>query len=145
MPFVEATMIAGYGPDVKQRLVSAFTRGVLSVMAANPDGVIVVLREVEPSNWARGGTSRVPGPPLPYALDVVREFVAGRAEVAEESVTLAEPAADYARLDESYAEQGSLVFAEGTAGGADVLDQFHVIAGRVVAHRRWMGGGHPAE
>ena len=130
MPFVEATMIAGYGPDVKARLVTGLTRAVLSVMAANPDGVIVVLREVEPNNWARGGVSRVPGPPLPYAVDVARDF-------AKSSATLA--AAEYSSFEEAYAETGSLIFAEGTLAGQAVLDRFHVVAGKVVAHTRWTG------
>lgn len=130
MPFVEATMIAGYGPDVKARLVTAFTRGVLSVMAANPDGVIVVLREVEPSNWARGGVSRVPGPPLPYAIDVVRDFAKSPGAVA---------AAEYSSFEEAYTDNGSLVFAEGTVDGQAIIDRFHVVAGKIIAHTRWAG------
>ncbi len=65
MPVIETTLIEGYDADTKARLMKGMARVVLSVMAASPDGITTVIREVAPSSYARGGVSRVPGPPLP--------------------------------------------------------------------------------
>ena len=63
MPVVETTVIEGYDAATKARLLKGMTRVVRSVMAAPPDGVVTILREVSASSYARGGVSRVPGPP----------------------------------------------------------------------------------
>jgi len=75
MPIVEMTMIEGYDAQTKTRLITSLTRAVRSVMAAPPEGVIIVLREVQGGCYARGGTARVPGPPLPSSETVVRDFL----------------------------------------------------------------------
>ena len=145
MPFVETTMIAGYGPDVKQRLITGFTRAVRSVMAAPLDGVIVVLREVDASCWARGGVSRTPGPPLPAATEVVSSFAAALAAKDEGALAAMlapgvkpPPPAAYDRLEEAFTDDGSLVFASGAlADGTSVLDRLHVRAGQILDISRW--------
>src|SRR5690606_25409968 len=75
MPVVQMTVIEGYDETTKSRLLKGMTHVVLSVMAAKPDGVITMLNEVKASAYARGGVSRVPGPPLPSGVEVVQHFV----------------------------------------------------------------------
>lgn len=143
MPFVETTMIAGYGPEVKKRLVTGLTRAVRSVMAAPLEGVIVCLREVEPANWARGGVSRIPGPPLPAAAEVVSGHAAG--EAGPDGAPLVAPGVEvgftpvaYTGLEEAFTDDGTLVYAQGAlADGTAVLDRYHVRAGQIVALSRW--------
>ena len=136
MPVIETTMIAGYGPEVKKRLVTAFTRGVRSVMAAPLDGVVVVLREVDPSCWARGGVSRIPGPALPDPLEIVAQAAAA-GDAGGDPANPSPPAA-YAALTEAYTDDGSLVFAEGVLpDGAPVMDRYLVRAGKIVEVSRW--------
>jgi phenylpyruvate tautomerase PptA (4-oxalocrotonate tautomerase family) len=149
MPIVETTLIAGYAPQVKQRLATALTRGVLSVMNAAPEAVIVVFREVEPENWVRGGVSRAPGPPLPAALDTVRAYLA--AHTAGDADALAALFAEGCpvtplpagmvldRFDEAFTDKGSLVFAQGQGadGAGVVLVRFHVVAGAIADIALW--------
>ena len=125
MPIIETTLIAGYEPAVKQRLVTALTRAVRSVVDADPAAVIVVLREVDASCWARGGVSRQPGPPLPAAIDVVKAHAVASGR-------------SYDAFHEAYGDDGSLVFAEGHgAEGAAIIDRYTVRAGAVVAVASW--------
>jgi len=144
MPVVETTIIEGYDAATKARLLKGMTRVVRSVMAAPPEGVVTILRELSPSSYARGGVSRVPGPPLPPAIEVAAALAAalakGDAAAAGElvtesfaaldprgrSLTLQEAVAAAASLkktfeafDEALTDEGSLVFAHGTLAGAD--------------------------
>ncbi|MEQ8832726.1 MAG: tautomerase family protein [Alphaproteobacteria bacterium] len=75
MPIVEITLIEGYDDDTKRRLTKALHQAVQSVIAAPDEGVTIVAREVPPANYRRGATDKIPGPPLPDAVDVVRQFL----------------------------------------------------------------------
>jgi phenylpyruvate tautomerase PptA (4-oxalocrotonate tautomerase family) len=160
MPVVETTIIQGYDDATKARLLKGMTRVVRSVMAAPPDGVVTILRELAPSSYARGGVSRVPGPPLPPATEVAsalaEALARGDAEAAGKlvadgfvaidahgrSLGLAEVLAASAGLGKSYeqfvealTDDGSLVFAHGTlAGGGRFIDRFRM-AGPLVAEQ----------
>lgn len=76
MPVIETTLIEGYDDETKARLSLALHNAARSVIAAPADGVTVVLREVPPANYRRGGTTKTPGPPLPDAEEIVRTFLA---------------------------------------------------------------------
>ena len=142
MPVVETTIIEGYDAPTKARLLKGMTRVVRSVMAAPPEGIVSILRELSPSSYARGGVSRVPGPPLPPATEVAAalatalakgDAAAAGALVTEgfvaidprgRSLGLTEAVAASARLrktyetfDEALTDDGSLVFAHGTLEG----------------------------
>lgn len=142
MPVVETTIIQGYDDATKARLLKGMTRVVRSVMAAPPDGVVTILRELAPSSYARGGVSRVPGPPLPPATELAEklaaalaggnEAVAGSLVTADfvatdaqgVTLTLAETLAassgvtrSYESFTEALTDDGSLVFAHGTLSG----------------------------
>ena len=47
---------------------------VTSVVPAPAEAVIVVMHEVAPSAYMRGGTNRAPAPALPSAEETVRGF-----------------------------------------------------------------------
>lgn len=160
MPVVETTVIEGYDAATKSRLLKGMTRVVRSVMAAPPDGVVTILREVSPSAYARGGVSRVPGPPLPPATEVAaalaealakgdaaaaaklvtEDFAAitgeGQSTGLADAVKAAQAAGKrYESFVEALTDDGSLVFAHGTlASGKRFIDRFR-LAGPVVAEQ----------
>ncbi len=142
MPYIEATMIVGYGPDEKTRLATALTRGVRSVMNAPMDAIIVVFNEVAADNWVRGGVTRTPGPALPAAIDVVKRYLAapGASEALAEGFN---PPSLPAGLvcdvfTEALTDDGSLVFAEGAdADGAKLLLRVHVRVGKIADIALW--------
>lgn len=141
MPVVETTIIEGYDAPTKARLLKGMTRVVRSVMAAPPDGVVTILREVSPSSYARGGVSRIPGPPLPPATEVAAalaaalakgdaaaagalvsgDFVAidaqGRSSALKEAIAASGLRKIYEAFNEALTDDGSLVFAHGTIEG----------------------------
>lgn len=161
MPIVQATVIEGYDDATKARLLQGMTRVVLSVMAARPEAVVALLNEVKPSAYARGGVSRIPGPPLPSAIEVVREYVLALGAGGEQSARalLADGACfidrtgavgdplsllaslgglDYTDFDEALTDDGSVVYARGTRGS---VERFHIRGGRIVSIQSW--GGRP--
>ena len=76
MPVVEVHLIKGYGEAEKARLGRALTGAVTSVVPAVPDGITVLMHEVEPSGYMRGGEGRAPAPALPDPVETVRAFLA---------------------------------------------------------------------
>ena len=159
MPIVQATIIEGYDDATKARLLQGMTRVVLSVMAAKPEAVIALLNEVKPSAYARGGVSRVPGPPLPPAVEVVQAYVGALASGSDQSARalLSEQAYfidgrgeardplsllaslgrwDYTDFDEALTDDGSVVYARG-AQGRDSVERFHIRGGRIVSIQSW--------
>ncbi len=148
MPIVETTLIKGYAPEVKQRLAKALTSGILSVVNASLDSVVVVLREVEPENWMRGGVSRSPGPPIPAAVDIVQAYLSAHdtgdnAALAVLRAKDCAPAALPAGLAvedvaEALLDRGSLVFVQARTGeGVGVLVRFLVVLGQIAAITFW--------
>lgn len=159
MPIVQATIIEGYDDATKARLLQGMTRAVLSVMAARPEAVVATLNELKPSAYARGGVSRVPGPPLPCAVDVVHNYLAaslkgdeqgaqalladdaccldgaGKATVLAALSAIFQELADGA-FDEALTDDGSVVYARSTAGQGCVA-RFHVRGGRIVTVQVW--------
>ncbi|MEM1431330.1 MAG: tautomerase family protein [Pseudomonadota bacterium] len=76
MPVIKVTLIEGYDGDTVQRLAERLTDAVRSTIAAPPEGITVIAEEVKPTSYMRGGQARVPGPPIPGAVDVARDFLA---------------------------------------------------------------------
>ncbi len=161
MPVVQMTVIEGYDDATKARLLKGMTHVVLSVMAAKPDGVVTMLNEVKASAYARGGVSRVPGPPLPSGIEVIREFSralsgSDRGQAARylgegcvctdaggmERNPLNMPEwlgdLDYADFDEALTEDGTVVYARRQRGAGSV-ERFHVRHGRIMDIQSWGG------
>lgn len=158
MPVVQMTVIEGYDDATKSRLLKGMTHVVLSVMAAKPDGVVTLLNEVSPSAYARGGVSRVPGPPLPSGVQVVQQFATalqsdkakardylGDDCLSTDSVGAARDPLDMAsalsqlgeaQFDEALTDDGTVVYVRRTRGAGSV-QRFHVKHGRIVDIQSW--------
>jgi len=76
MPVIKVTLIEGYDGETVQRLAARLTDAVRATIAAPPEGITVIAEEVKPTSYMRGGKARVPGPPVPGALEVARDFLA---------------------------------------------------------------------
>lgn len=76
MPIVETHLIEGYDSETKARLGKALTSAVLQVIPAAPDAVTVLIHEMRPDGYYRGGRSRTPAPAAPDPVSLVREFLA---------------------------------------------------------------------
>lgn len=159
MPVVQTTIIEGYDDATKARLLKGMTRVVLSVMAAKPDGVVTLLNEVKPSSYARGGVSRIPGPPLPPAVEVVRRYAAalkadnssGARELLIDDASFIDGSGrkhdpmsllsvlgdlEHTDFDEALTDEGSMVYARG-ATGRNSVERFHILHGRIVSIQSW--------
>jgi 4-oxalocrotonate tautomerase len=58
MPLVEITFLEGRPIEKKRQLVKSVTEAVANSIDANPEGIIVILREVGRDQWASGGSLR---------------------------------------------------------------------------------------
>ncbi len=76
MPIVEAHLIEGYGSETKARLGRSLTDAVRQVVPAPPEAITVMIHDVAPENYFRGGVPRTPAPALPDPVTLVREFLA---------------------------------------------------------------------
>ena len=75
MPLIECTLIKGYDGEVRQRLAERVTDAACSSIGAASDFVTVTIKEVEPENYMRGRTKRVPASAPRPAEDIVRDFL----------------------------------------------------------------------
>ncbi|MGC6519047.1 MAG: tautomerase family protein [Candidatus Puniceispirillaceae bacterium] len=75
MPLIECTLIKGYDSEVRQRLAERVTDAACSSIGAAADFVTVTIKEVDPENYMRGRTKRVPATAPRPADDIVREFL----------------------------------------------------------------------
>ena len=76
MPLIECTLIKGYDSQVRKRLAERVTDAACSSIGAASDFVTVTIKEVDPDNYMRGRTSRVPASAPRPAQDIVRDFLA---------------------------------------------------------------------
>ena len=75
MPVVELHLIEGYDDDAKTRLCAALTDAVRGVLPAPPDAVTVMIHDMAPANYMRGGQHRAPAPALPDPKRLVRQYL----------------------------------------------------------------------
>ena len=75
MPIVEVQLIDGYGDDAKHRLGQALTAAVQTVVPAPPEAITILMHEIAPSAYMRGGTRRTPAPALHDPVALVRGFL----------------------------------------------------------------------
>ncbi|MFT7135722.1 MAG: phenylpyruvate tautomerase PptA (4-oxalocrotonate tautomerase family) [Akkermansiaceae bacterium] len=80
MPVIKVTLIEGYDAETITSLSRRMTDAVRATIAAPPDGITVVVEEVSPTNYMRGGRSRTPGAPIPGAAAVVQDYLAAMEE-----------------------------------------------------------------
>jgi 4-oxalocrotonate tautomerase len=55
MPLVEISMLKGRDEETKERMIKEVTDAVVKTSGAPPEAVTVIIRDVERSDWARGG------------------------------------------------------------------------------------------
>lgn len=55
MPVVRVQMLPGRTPEQKRLLIAELTRIMVEVAGASPAAVYVLIDEVDPENWGRGG------------------------------------------------------------------------------------------
>lgn len=64
MPIVEITLIEGRSVEAKVRLIREVTDAIVSAIAAPPDAVRIILREVPPWHFGVAGSVKsLPPPP----------------------------------------------------------------------------------
>lgn len=75
MPVTQITLLPGYAPEVRERLVARVSQAVASVIAAPPAGITTFVNEA--ATYQRDGRVFVAGNAAhPVATDVVRAFLA---------------------------------------------------------------------
>lgn len=63
MPIVEITLVEGRAPEVKRKLIAKVTDAVVEAVAAPPEAVRVILREIPPLHFGVAGkTKEKPSP-----------------------------------------------------------------------------------
>jgi phenylpyruvate tautomerase PptA (4-oxalocrotonate tautomerase family) len=76
MPIIRVTLIEGYDPPTKERLMTRLTRAARATIAAVLEGTSVVIDEVKPSSYMRGGVAaRAAGAAQPDASAIVRAYL----------------------------------------------------------------------
>ncbi len=75
MPIVELHILQGYEPQEKLRLHAALTDAVRLVLPASPDAISVLIHEMKPEDYSRGGKHREGAAALPDAGAIVRSFL----------------------------------------------------------------------
>ena len=75
MPVIELHLIEGYEDSVKTRLSTALTDAVRSVLPAPADAVTVMIHDMAPANYMRGGQNRTPAPALPDPKLLIRRYL----------------------------------------------------------------------
>jgi 4-oxalocrotonate tautomerase len=56
MPIVNIKIAKGRSEEVKQRVVSEFTKTLVEILNIKPEWVSILIDEYEHENWASGGT-----------------------------------------------------------------------------------------
>jgi phenylpyruvate tautomerase PptA (4-oxalocrotonate tautomerase family) len=76
MPIIRVTLLEGYDETTKERLMTRLTQAARATVAAVPEGTTVVIDEVKPSSYMRGGiAARARGPAQPEAAAIVRAYL----------------------------------------------------------------------
>lgn len=75
MPIVELHLLEGYTSGDKQRLGAALTGAVTLVVPAPPEAVTVMIHEMPPDHYYRGGEQRTGAAALPDPQEIVRQYL----------------------------------------------------------------------
>lgn len=75
MPVAELHLIKGYTSEDKRRLGEGITDAVRFVIPAQPDGISVVIHEVESDAYFRGRGTKTPAPALPDPVALVEAYL----------------------------------------------------------------------
>ena len=75
MPLIECTLIKGYDGATRRMLAERVTDAACSTIGADPDFVIVTIKEVDGDNYMRGRVHRNPVPAAEQPEDIIRAFL----------------------------------------------------------------------
>lgn len=75
MPIVELHLLQGYGAEDKRRLHQGLTDAVRLVVPAAPEAITVMIHEMEPANYSRGGIQRSGAPAQKDPGRIVKDFL----------------------------------------------------------------------
>lgn len=75
MPVIELHVMHGYDDIEKLRLCEALTHAVRIVVPAPPEAVTVMIHELEPAGYMRGGQHRTPAAALPCPIKLVQTYL----------------------------------------------------------------------
>src|SRR5437868_4439764 len=76
MPSVTVSLLEGYDDATRAELMEAIGAAIRTTLDAPADGIVVILNEMKPSNYRRGGIERRPRPLPPSPADLVRDYLA---------------------------------------------------------------------
>ena len=76
MPVLELHLIEGYTSDDKRRLGEALTNTVRYIVPAQPDGIVVMIHEMQADGYYRGRDTKTPAPALPDPAKLVERYLA---------------------------------------------------------------------
>jgi phenylpyruvate tautomerase PptA (4-oxalocrotonate tautomerase family) len=76
MPIATIDLLDGYDAAAKARLGRDVTLAIGGVIAAPPEAITVILRDMPQDNYFRGGSHRQPAPVLPDGAKVVQAYLA---------------------------------------------------------------------
>ena len=80
MPIIECTLIKGYDNESRKLLSERITDVACATTGADPELVIVTIKEVDGENYMRGRKNRNPAPPPKHPENIVREFLSNMEE-----------------------------------------------------------------
>jgi len=75
MPVIEVRLMQGYSGTAKTRLCQALSNAARLVIPAPQEAVTVMVHEIAPDGYMRGGSSRAAAPALPDPSETVRNFL----------------------------------------------------------------------
>ncbi len=76
MPVVTVTLIEGaYDEGTREGLARRLTGAVQATIGAPMEGITVIVNEVAPANYMRGGVRRTPGAPPPAPAELARAYL----------------------------------------------------------------------
>ena len=75
MPVIELHVMQGYSDAEKTRLCAALTHAVRIVVPAPPEAVTVLVHELDPAGYMRGGEHRSAALALPDPIELVRSYL----------------------------------------------------------------------
>lgn len=55
MPIINVHLVEGRSDEQKKRLIAGLTQATIDALEVSPEKVVVLLEEVLPSHWAKGG------------------------------------------------------------------------------------------
>jgi len=76
MPVIEVHLLEGYSPAEHQRLGEALTDATRMVVPAPAEAITVMIHKMQPDQYYRGRSTKIPAQALPDPCDIIHRFLA---------------------------------------------------------------------